>query len=174
MAICEWNNLRTTLFEMQKWEAERYKAQLKSDDRVATSKLYDSVKALQENIVFTVVDDTDRFEIYLQMEDYWKYIESGTVPHWPPSGALMDWVKVRRSSLLERFKGNGKRLPTDKQLEFLVRRKIAQFGTEGKPSLKMTLDEANKFWTAKIGEAIAKDVNEMTVEVIRYIMQPPK
>lgn len=170
----EWTNLLQTLREMQIWEADRYKQRLKESDRVATGKLYDSVKALQENIVVTVEGDRDIFEVYLQMEDYWKYIESGTRPHWPPVSALMDWVKVKRSSLIERFKGKSKRIPTDKQLAFLVARSISIKGTEGKPDLKMTLDEANKFWKQKIIEAINKDVKEMSVKLIRYLMQPPQ
>lgn len=169
----EWKNLLETLREMQMWEAERYKEQLKADDRVATTKLYQSVKALPENIVFTVQGDTDVFEVYLQMENYWKYIEAGTVPHWPPVDKLLEWVRVKRVSLLERFKGKSKRLPTDNQLAYLVGRKISKFGTEGKPSLKMTLDEAKKVWTKRITDAIGQDVNDMAVKLTKYLMQPP-
>lgn len=174
MALSEWNELRKVLVQMQQWEAERYKEHLKDSDRVATGQLYNSIKAVPSNIVFTTTNETDTFEIYLQMEDYWKYVEADTKPHWPPVDKILQWVKVKRSSLLQRFKGNGKRLPTDNQLAYLVGRKISKFGTTGKPDLQMTINEANKYWVNKIGEAIAKDVNDMAVEIIKYIMQPPK
>lgn len=169
----EWKNLLETLREMQIWEADRYKQRLKESDRVASGQLYDSVKALPDGIVVTTVGDTDVFEVYLNMQDYWKYIESGTVPHWPPVNKLLEWVKVKRGSLLERFRGNGKRLPTDNQLAYLVGRKISKFGTEGKPDLQVTLDEAKKYWTDRITEAIAKDVSDMAVQLTKYLMQPP-
>lgn len=170
----EWKNLLEVLRQMQVWEADRYKEQLKASDRVATGKLYDSVKALPENIVVTVQGDTDVFEVYLQMEDYWKYIEAGTVPHWPPVDKILEWVKVKRESLLQRFRGNGRRLPTDNQLAYLVGRKISIYGTDGKPDLKMTLDEAKKVWTSKIVQAINLDVKDMAVKLTKYLMQPPQ
>lgn len=170
--LSEWKNLRQTLREMQMWEAERYKAHLKESDRYATHRLYDSVKAVDSNIVFTIENGVDTFEIYLQMEDYWKYVENDTVPHWPPVGALREWVQVRRSSLIQRFANNSKRLPTDKQLEFLVARRISEVGTKGKPDLEMTLSEANKYWKDKIAEAINKDVGDMAVQITRSLMKP--
>lgn len=167
----DWKNLREVLVKMQQWEADRYKEHLEKDNRLASKQLYNSVKAVPSNIVFTTNNGTDSFEIYLQMEDYWKYVEHDTVPHWPPVNKLLDWVKVKRGSLLQRFQGNGKRLPTDNQLAYLVGRKISKFGTTGKPDLQMTIDEANKYWVDAIGQAIAQDVNEMAVELVKYLMQ---
>lgn len=168
--LTEWKKLRSVLGQMQQWEADRYKAHLKESDRYATHKLYDSVKAVDSNIVFKVENGIDTFEVYLEMEHYWKYVENDTKPHWPPVGALAEWVKIRRSSLLQRFAKKGKKLPTDKQLEFLVGRKISQFGTKGKPDLQMTIDEANKYWTERISEAISKDVNDMMTKLSRGLI----
>lgn len=48
-------------------------------------------------------------------------VEEGTKPHWPPRGALADWVRLKLGVD-----------PDDvPSVEFLIRRKIARRGTDG-------------------------------------------
>ena len=64
--------------------------------------------------------------ISLNLQDYWKYVEDGTKPHFPPIEDILQWIKVK--PVLPR-KRNGK-LPTQKQLAYLISRKISKVGTK--------------------------------------------
>lgn len=64
--------------------------------------------------------------ISLNLQYYWKYVEDGTKPHFPPVEDILQWIKVK--PVLPR-KNNGK-LPTQKQLAYLISRKISKVGTK--------------------------------------------
>lgn len=64
--------------------------------------------------------------ISLNLQDYWKYVEDGTKPHFPPIEDILQWIKVK--PVLPR-KRKGK-LPTQKQLAYLISRKISKVGTK--------------------------------------------
>lgn len=64
--------------------------------------------------------------ISLNLQYYWKYVEDGTKPHFPPIEDILQWIKVK--PVLPR-KNNGK-LPTQKQLAYLISRKISKVGTK--------------------------------------------
>lgn len=67
------------------------------------------------------------FSISLQLEDYWKYLEYGTKPHFPPIDKIKEWIRIK--PVLPRPLQNGK-LPTENQLAFLICRKISKAGTK--------------------------------------------
>lgn len=64
--------------------------------------------------------------ISLNLQYYWKYVEDGTKPHFPPIEDILQWIKVK--PVLPR-KRKGK-LPTQKQLAYLISRKISKVGTK--------------------------------------------
>ena len=64
--------------------------------------------------------------------------------------------------VLPRPMSNGK-LPTEKQLAFLISRKIATVGIEPKPMLKKTLDQLNGYYIEMIKDAIAEDVQKAII-----------
>jgi hypothetical protein len=33
--------------------------------------------------------------ISLNLQDYWKYVEDGTRPHFPPIEDILQWIKVK-------------------------------------------------------------------------------
>lgn len=76
--------------------------------------------------------------ISIQLEDYWKYIENGTKPHFPPVDAIKKWISVK--PVLPRPLKSGK-LPTANQLAFLIARKISKVGIKPKPFLKPTITD---------------------------------
>lgn len=131
--------------------AAAYKEELLGDDRIATGDLIRSVKA--------VVTRTGgaQFEVSLDLAEYWKYVEYGTRPHWPPSDAIREWITAK--PILPRPFANGK-LPTLEQLTFLIQRKIARFGTKGSNTLRHTLEEVNAEWMEQIAAALAEDVGD--------------
>lgn len=57
---------------------------------------------------------------------------------------------------------NGK-LPTQKQLAFLISRKIATEGIDPKPMLKKTLDQLNGFYLEMIKDAISEDIKKSII-----------
>lgn len=98
----------------------------------ASSKLSNSLKSV-------VKQKGKWIEISISLEDYWKYIEYGTRPHFPPIQAIRKWIDVK-PVLPRPIKG---KLPTRDQLAFLIARKISRVGTRPKPFLNKTISDFN-------------------------------
>ena len=97
--------------------------------------------------------------ISIQLHDYWKYIEYGTKPHFPPLDAIKKWISVK--PVLPRPLKNGK-LPTTNQLAYLIGRKISKVGTKAQPFLKPTLtsfDLVGKVYD-EVVKLISKQIEE--------------
>jgi len=131
--------------------AAAYKDELLGDDRIATGDLINSVKAV------VIGPDGGQIEVALDVAAYWKYVEYGTRPHWPPPDAIRKWIEAK--PVIPTAFRNGK-LPTLEQLTFLISRKIARFGTVGTHTLAHTLEEVNAEWADRIAEALAEDVGD--------------
>ena len=67
---------------------ENYQMRLLDDDRWASGKLIDSVRC-------QVVTRTGGWDVTLTLKDYWKYVEYGTRPHWPPREAILRWIRMK-------------------------------------------------------------------------------
>lgn len=107
------------------------KNKLKANKTNASGTLSNSIKGIvKKNGKYIVIS--------IQLEDYWKYIENGTKPHWPPVSAIKKWISVK--PVLPRPLKSGK-LPTDNQLAYLIGRKISKVGTKAKPFLKPTITD---------------------------------
>ena len=98
----------------------------------------DASGELSKSIKGIVKQDGKWVIISIQMEDYWKYVENGTKPHFPPIDAIKKWITIK--PVLPRPLPNGK-LPTTNQLAYLIGRKIAQKGTLPKPFFNPTLND---------------------------------
>ena len=98
----------------------------------ASSKLSNSLKSV-------VKQKGKWIEISISLEDYWKYIEYGTRPHFPPIQAIRKWIDVK-PVLPRPIKG---KLPTRDKLAFLIARKISRVGTRPKPFLNKTISDFN-------------------------------
>ena len=105
---------------------------LKQQNINASSKLSKSLKSV-------VKQKGKWIEISISLEDYWKYIEYGTRPHFPPIQAIRKWIDVK-PVLPRPMKG---KLPTKDQLAFLIARKISKVGTRPKPFLNKTISDFN-------------------------------
>lgn len=107
------------------------KNKLTANDSNASGTLAKSIRGIvKQNGKYIVIS--------IQLEDYWKYIENGTKPHWPPVDAIKKWISVK--PILPRPLKSGK-LPTDNQLAYLIGRKISKVGTKAKPFLKPTITD---------------------------------
>lgn len=98
----------------------------------------DASGELSKSIKGIVKQDGKWVIISIQMEEYWRYIENGTKPHFPPIDAIKKWITIK--PVLPRPLKNGK-LPTTNQLAYLIGRKIAQKGTLPKPFFNPTLND---------------------------------
>lgn len=107
-----------------------------------------------------IVKMNDKYlTISISLEDYWKYIEYGTNPHFPPVDKIREWIRVK--PVLPRPLPSGK-LPTENQLAFLIGRKISKFGTKPKPFLNNTKEEfdlVGKVYNATL-ELITKQIEQ--------------
>lgn len=105
-------------------------------------------------------------EISISLEDYWKYVEYGTRPHFPPIEAIKKWIKVK--PILPRPLKNGK-LPTENQLAFLIARKISKVGTKPQPFLELTIKQFDLI--NKVYEIVTKAIEEQINKEIDYDLE---
>lgn len=97
------------------------------------------------------------FELHFNLPDYQQYAENGRRPgKFPPPDAILKWIQVKR--LVPRPGRDGK-LPSTNQLVYLISRKIALQGTEGKHLLQQTIDGADDLIDQIINE-FAKQLQE--------------
>ena len=149
----EFTNLKKALEDYMNEVSRIYKDRLTSDGHKATGKLIGSVKAI-------VKIGPTQYTGELRLEDYWKYIEYGTKPHWPPPQALLRWIQAK--PVLPRAI-NGI-TPSNNQLAYLIGRKISKEGTKPGGELGNTIDEVNDSFRPILEAALEKDLaGELTV-----------
>ena len=127
---------------------ELYKVNLAMSGRPASGRLSNSLN-------YKVSIGTNVYAVDISLLDYWKYIESGTRPHWPPVSAIREWIKVK--PVIPRPMANGK-LPTESQLAFLIGRKISRVGTEGINDFERANQEIFSRMEMSIAEAVTEDL----------------
>lgn len=155
--LLNFENVRQVLEEYADFVATEYRANLSRSGRNASGKLSSSIRAY--------VEAGERwYEVRMRMEEYWKYIESGTRPHWPPVDAIRRWVEIK--PVIPRPDSRG-RIPTPKQLAFLIARKISRVGTQGKPDLDEAEEQANARFMARLKEALQADAGAYITRVFR-------
>lgn len=117
-------------------------------------------KNLSDTMTARVDVQGNAFAVVLNMADYWKYIEHGTSPHFPPISAILKWIEVK--PIIPRPDSKG-RIPSSKSLAFLIARKISEVGTEGKPDLQDASEKTfNEFHEALVS-AMAQDASRMVM-----------
>lgn len=155
--MIEFKNLQEALAQYAQAIADKYKTNLESSGRRATGQLITSVNTV-------VVVNENEFAIDLNLEDYWKYVEEGTSPHFPPVSKILEWLKVKQ--ILPTPMANGK-LPTEQQLAWMIAKKIDRVGTEGSNDLEHTMEEVD--YEAIIEEALDKDILGCLDEILLLV-----
>lgn len=153
-----FENLTSVLNDFGKFLVEEYKDNLILEDVNASDNLYNSVTYMVER-------NDKTFEVKLLLADYWKYVEKGRRAggKFPPVSAIERWIEVK--PVLPRPMSNGK-LPTNKQLAYLIGRKIAIEGISPKPLLQRSVDDVWNNMREFISEALAKDLQkEINIEL---------
>lgn len=93
------------------------------------------------NFKWTTEWKDNLFEVYFELPLYFHFAENGRRPgKFPPPDVILKWVQFKR--LVPRPGRDGK-VPSTNQLVYLISRKIATKGTEGKHLFEKTLDDQN-------------------------------
>lgn len=142
-------HLTQVLEELGREVAEQYKNNLRESGHSTRP------DHLINSITTSVVVDDKAYKVVMQLNEYWKYLENGTEPHWPPVDAIRSWISYK--PVLPR-PGKDGRLPTPNQLAFLIGRKIAREGTTGTHDFEEARDETVARWESRIRAALVEDV----------------
>lgn len=123
---------------------------------------YDPSRPLQTSIRFKVYNNSGNFEIDFEMPEYWWYAEHGRGPgKMPPKGSLLQWMQFKQILPSPMTLSSGKTvLPSMDSLEFLIRRKIGKFGTEGQHTWELTEQQMQAQLIKDVKEALTKDFTE--------------
>ena len=141
--------VRKVLTEYKTRFEELIKTKIQKKDKIASGNLL-------ANISTKIEVDGSVYTVILNSLDYLKYLETGTKPHWPPTKPILKWIKDKRLPTRE-YTGD-KSLPTEKQLTYLVRRKIAKEGTEPNYIIAETIEELNEIYLKRLQEALEIDI----------------
>lgn len=154
----DFTELRAVMEEFAARFAERYKANLRESGRPASG-------ALENSIRTEVRAGETRYEVVLSLLEYWKYIERGTKPHWPGIENIRQWIRVK--PVIPRPFADG-RLPTERELAYLISRKIAREGTEGSHDLAWTQEQTiTDEFKARCSVALAKAFGNVIIQEFR-------
>lgn len=146
------------LYQVAMDVAMDYQAELRSFDSIATGNL--------NNVDFEVNIQGGTYKISLILQDYWKYVEQGRKPgKFPNVGKLQEWIKVKR--LVPRPMKDGK-LPTEKQLTFMIGNSIKEKGIPAKPALANALRK-NETHLNKIKEAVGKSLDKEIKQMLKEL-----
>lgn len=157
MKEIKFPNLQAVLQDYIEELKIEYENNLLDSDRVASWDLINNIE------IVTSFEGYD-YWVGFNLKDYWKYVEYGTKPHFPPVDALLRWIEIKPVLPYPNSKG---KLPTPKQLAYLIGRKISEVGTEGSHDLA----EANKTIHQKYEELIQMALDEDIMDNIDTIVK---
>lgn len=156
MELIDLTELQNVLQDLANDIRDNFKEHLQFNDRYTemgvpagySQRLIDSVKTQ------VVVGDRE-WEVTMTLNDYWKYVEDDTKPHFPPVNKILEWVQIK--PVIPRPDSKG-RLPSPKSLAFLIGRSISRKGTKGSHDLEKVKDGVIPFYREKIAAALGHDM----------------
>lgn len=106
------------------------------------------------------------FQLYFNLPNYFPFSEYGRRPgKFPPPDEILKWIQFKR---IVPSSHSGK-IPTTNQLIYLISRKIALKGTQGKHLLQQTIDETYDTLVDRLVEAIADNIEKELEKDIKEI-----
>ncbi|MCD7937493.1 MAG: hypothetical protein LUG98_11580 [Tannerellaceae bacterium] len=125
-----------------------------------------------EGLTKEIEVESGNYMVSLHLEEYWKHIEEGRKPgKFLPREALDNWVKANIKLPRPDKKG---RLPTVKQLAYLVNRKIARQGIPARPFLSNTVEEVFSSFIDTLAGAFATDVEACAATMLDSLISKNK
>ena len=157
--LIRWTNTKRVLEEYAVKLRNTYQDNLIRDGKIASGQLLNSIE-------YKVQYDDRAIWVELHLEEYYKWVENGRAPgKYPPwddpDNGILKWIRIKPIIPDDR----GGRLPTERQLSFLIARKIAEQGIEPGYQLRDAQREMMDEFEDRIDEAIALDIND-AIEII--------
>ena len=164
--LIDTRELQAALEDLAKDIERGYKEKLLREDHRATGQLLASIHADVE------VGGTT-YAVVLHLEDYWKYLEEGTPPHWPPRDAILKWIKAK--PVIPRPDEKG-RIPTQESLAFLISRAMAgqspnpqiPGGTKGTHDLRETTDAIIPYWKERLKDILGRMYGNYIASIVSF------
>ena len=137
----------------------------------------DNLQANQSNASYNLYNSfekiievgEDYFKVSISLADYWQFLERGRGPgKFPPLDKIRDWIDVKPVN--PEPLSNGK-IPSVEQLSFLIGRKIANEGTEGRPFFEPAKEQTIREFEERINMAIEEDVSNFILELVEKGMR---
>ena len=139
---------------------QRYKDEIKKSGHSASGDLEKTAK-------YKLQFSGRYFEVIFQLQDYWKYLENGTRPHFPPIDAIERWIQVKR--IVPRTVTD--KVPTTRQLAFLISREISVNGTKPTKLLQKTIDGADDLISLMLDEFANQMQEQINEEIENTVKQ---
>lgn len=170
--LINFSHLEQTLQEYINAVASLYRANLVSNNHIATQDLINNIRVVLEQ-------GNSAVEVGLNLKDYWYTVEYDMPAHWPPISEILKWVQVRH--IADNARPYNGKLPTEKQLAFLIARSIAgespnqenlknpDGGTTGTHDLKKAVQQVNAQFEVKIADAIGEDLNTAMISILSQL-----
>ena len=150
MELIQLNEVLQVLMDLARDVEENYKEHLAQSGRYTTD------YALIDSVRTQVVVGDNGYDVTMTLNDYWKYVEEDTKPHFPPPDKILSWIQIK--PIIPRPNELTGRKPTENQLAYLIGRKIAREGTKGSHDLEKTKDAIIPFYKEKLSQALGRDV----------------
>lgn len=162
MEDIKWTRLTEVLNEFADAFIQNARNNLEANQSNASYNLYNSFEKVIEV-------GEDYFKVSISLADYWQYLENGRGPgKFPPVDKIKEWIEVKPVNPTPL--SNGK-TPSVEQLSFLIGRKIANEGTEGKPFFEPAKEQTIREFEDKINQAIEEDVSNFILELVEKEMR---
>lgn len=161
-----FENLTQALYDYGEQVRDMYRRNLLANDKKVSGKLINNIKVL-------VAYKGTEYVVYLDLEPYWKYVEDGIMPApggkynnpgWKAYPFILEWIKAK--PVLPRgggLKGTKKKLPTEKQLAYLITRKIKNEGIKPTGLLADSVEAVNRYYLRVLEDAIQRDFDKYAI-----------
>lgn len=136
-----------------------YRQSLEDNDKKASGNLISSIG-------YDIQIDGNHLRCELNMADYYYYVENGRkAGKFPPPDKILEWIQVKP---VKPYEKNG-RIPTEKQLAYLIGKKISEEGIKPSPILEATLNILNEKYMPLFHEAVQKDIGDMAGNLLSIL-----
>lgn len=140
-----------TIGELSQKIAEEYKKAIIDSNSVSSGKLLD--------FTYDFEVGRDYYRIYFTMPVYWKYIEEGTRPHFPPLDAIKEWIRIKP---IIPYPDKYGKIPSTNSVAYMVAKKISEEGTQPKNLLEKTILQCEPYieeFVQSLGERLEVEIS---------------
>lgn len=161
--LIDFTELQQVLQDLANDIRDNYKEHLEFNNRYTEKDPSGYSERLIDSVKTQVVVGERAWEITMTLNDYWKYVEYDTRPHFPPISKILEWVKIK--PVIPEPDAYG-RIPSQKSLAFLIHRAIGKHGTKGSHDLEKVKDGVIPWYKEKISQALGHDMENYIRKII--------